>query len=122
MGLLLAMGLLLDGWGLSTRFERTLKIRQASTPGCVTFATPHDPGFAERATVPLASRRALARQLWMVLGGTGAVGPAHRGTRGSTTVAERASVLARLGKAASLLVTLLGVAFGFVSPSDALQD
>jgi hypothetical protein len=37
-------------------------------------------------------------------------------------VAERASVLARLGKAASLLVTLLGVAFGFVSPSDALQD
>jgi hypothetical protein len=31
-------------------------------------------------------------------------------------------VLARLGKAASLLATLLGVAFGFVSASDALQD
>jgi hypothetical protein len=46
----------------------------------------------------------------------------HSGDKGETPVARRIRAPSRLVKAASVIVTLVGVAFGFVSPSDALQD
>jgi hypothetical protein len=53
-------------------------------------------------------------------GGMGGSGQ-RTGDKGDTTVAHKAGAPSRLMKAASVLVTLVGVALGFVSPSDALD-
>ena len=44
------------------------------------------------------------------------------GEKGEANVAQLEGAPARLAKAASVLVSLVGVALGFVSPSDATQD
>jgi hypothetical protein len=99
---------------LSGRFERTLNSGAGSMTSVVISDT--------RTVVPLASRRAAARQLSMTPGGEGGAWPGEIRGKGGGNVARLEGAPARLLKAASVLVSLVGVALGFVSPSDATQD